>query len=140
LLPGQVVLHVTPDPLDGVQLRTVGREPYSLHVGRLSNPLSGMGPTGIQEQAMQTVGKRLRQGVDDTLEGVGVQIGPLQEKPLARGRSSGAIDVEPVESMLDQSHGLDPRGRQSTAAHGQEAHTTRQGFLCDWGAGPRSWP
>jgi hypothetical protein len=83
-----------------------------------------MGPAVIQEQDIEAVGERLREGVDEELERVGVQIGQFQEKPVACGRGDGTVDGEPFESVLDQPHGLDPRGGQSAAAHGQEAHPT----------------
>jgi hypothetical protein len=123
LLPGQVDLHVTPDPLNRVQLGTVGWEPYGLHMCRPSNPLSRMGATVIQEQEIEAVGKGLRQGVDEELKGVGIQIRQLQEQPLARGRGDGAVDVEPFKGLLDRPHGLNPAGRQPSAAHGESPHT-----------------
>ena len=47
LRPRSVVLHVAPDPLDGVELGAGGWEPYGLHVCRPSNPWRRMGSTVI---------------------------------------------------------------------------------------------
>jgi hypothetical protein len=124
LEPGQLVLHVTPDPRNGVQLWAVRREPYRLHIGRPAQALRGVGAAVIQEQAVAAVGERVGEGVHNDLERVGIQVGKLQKAALARGWSHGPIDVEPREGVLDQPHGLDATGGEPPSAHGQHAQAT----------------
>lgn len=62
----------------------------------------------------------LREGVHEQLEHVGVQIGELQEEPLACRRLHGAKDIEPLEDMLDRPHRLHAASREAPAADGQQ--------------------
>jgi hypothetical protein len=43
LLPGHLVLQVTPDPLNGVQFRAIGRQEPHAHVRREGEPRGRMG-------------------------------------------------------------------------------------------------
>jgi hypothetical protein len=121
LLPGHVVLQVTPDPLDGVQFRTIGGQEHQAHVRREMEPLGRMGPAVVQHEEIQAVREGLREGVDEELEHLGVQVRPLQEEPVTRGGLHGAIDVEPLEKVLDGAYRLYTLGREAPPADGQEA-------------------
>jgi hypothetical protein len=57
--------------------------------------------TIVQQEDIQAVGKGLREGLDEELEHLGVQIGQLQKEPVSCGWFHGAIDIEPLEGMLD---------------------------------------
>jgi hypothetical protein len=80
-----------------------------------------MGATVIQEQDVQAVGKGPRQVLNEELVMLRIEIRQLQEKPLVRGQGDGTRNVESFERVLDQPHGVDLTGRQSSAAHGQSA-------------------
>ena len=101
LLPGHLILQVTPDPLNGVQCRAIGRQEHQAHVRREDEPLGRMGPAVVQQEDIQGIGEDLREGVDEELEHLGVQIGQLQKEPLTCGGLHSAIDVEPLEDTLD---------------------------------------
>jgi hypothetical protein len=92
-LPGHVVFEGTPDPLQRVQFRAIGRQEHQAPVRREGEPRGRMGPTVVQHEEVQAVGEGLREGVDEALEPLGVQRGPLQKEPLTRGRLHRAIDV-----------------------------------------------
>jgi hypothetical protein len=47
LEPGERIFEVTPDPLNGVQLGTIGRQDYQTHVFRRGEPRGCMRPTVI---------------------------------------------------------------------------------------------
>jgi hypothetical protein len=83
--------------------------------------LGGKGAAVIQEQEVEAVGKGVGERLDADWEGVGIQIRELQEEALARGWGHGPIDVEPLEGVLDQSHGLDATGGESPPADRQQA-------------------
>jgi hypothetical protein len=53
------------------------------------------------------------------LEALGVQIRQLQEKALARGRLDRAIDIEPLEDMLERANGLYTTRGEAPAPDGQ---------------------
>jgi hypothetical protein len=57
----------------------------------------------------------LCEGVDKELEALGIQIRQFQEEPIARRRLDGAIDIEPLEDVLDYPDGLHPTRRQTAA-------------------------
>jgi hypothetical protein len=121
LLPGHVVLQGTPDPLNGVQFRTIGGQEHQAHVRREMEPLGRMGPAVVQHEDIQTVREGLRKGVDEELEHLGVQVRQLQKEPVTRGGLHGAIDVEPLEKVLDRAYRLYPLGREAPPADGEEA-------------------
>ena len=101
LEPGERIFEVTPDPLNRVQLGTIGRQEYQVHVFRQGEPLGCMRPAVIQEQEIQAVAEGLREDVDEELEHPCVQIRQFHEEPVTRGRPHGPIDIEPFEDMLD---------------------------------------
>jgi len=63
----------------------------------------------------------LREGVDEELDHLGVQRGPLQKAPVTRGGLHRAIDVEPRKDMLDEANRLHTPGGEATPSDGQEA-------------------
>jgi len=85
--------------------------------------LGGVGAAVIQAPEVQAVGNGWREGVHDALDHVGMQRGECREEALARGWGHGAIDIEPVEGVLDGPEGLDPLGYEWPSAHGQSAQT-----------------
>jgi hypothetical protein len=121
LEPRQRIFEVAPDPLDGVQLGTVGEQAHETHVSREQEPLSGMRATIVEEQEIQAVRESCREGVDEDLEAFRVQIGPFKEEPLAGGGLHGAIDIEPRKDVLDCANGLNAMSGEAPAADRQEA-------------------
>jgi hypothetical protein len=75
----------------------------------------------VQEQEIQAVREGRREGVDEQLKALGVQIGQFQEEPFTGGGLYGAIDIEPLKDVLDCANGLDALGCEAPAADGQEA-------------------
>jgi hypothetical protein len=100
-LPGRLVLQVAPDPLNRGQLRTIRRHEEQPDVRRQEEPLGRLGPTIVQPEAMQAVGEGLREGIDEELEHRGIQRGQLQREPVSCGGFHGAIDIAPLEGLLD---------------------------------------
>jgi hypothetical protein len=121
LEPGERVFAISPDPLNGVQLRTIGRQEDEAHVGREGELSGGMRAAVVEEQEMQAVREGCREGVGEQLKALGIQIGQFQEEALAGGGLYGAIDIEPRKDVLDGADGLDAVGREAPAADGQEA-------------------
>jgi hypothetical protein len=119
--PGERIFEVTPDPLNGVQLRTIGRQEHEAHVGREGEPLGGMGPAVIQEQEIEAVREGLGEGVQEDLEALCVEIRQLQEEPVARRRLHGAVNIPPLENMLDRANRLHAARGEASTADGQEA-------------------
>jgi hypothetical protein len=117
--PGHGVLQVTPDPRHRGQCRAIGRQGHQAHGRRADARLGRRGPTGVQQEEMQAVGKGLGEGVYEQLKHVGIQRGELQEEALARGRGHGAVDREPFKGVLEHPDGLDPMGCESPSAHRQ---------------------
>ena len=117
--PRQRIFEVAPNALHRVQLRTIRRQEHQAHVGWEGQGLGGMRPTVVQEQQIQALREGLRKGLDEELEALGVQIRQLQEKALARGRLDRAIDIEPLEDMLDRADGLDTTRGEAPAPDGQ---------------------
>jgi hypothetical protein len=122
--PGERVFEVSPDPLNRVQLRTIGRQEHEAHVGREGEPLGGVGPAVVQEQEIQAVREDLGEGIQEELEALRVEIRQLQEEPIARGRLDRPIDIEPLEDMLDAPDGLHAARGEAPAADRQEAEAT----------------
>jgi hypothetical protein len=116
LEPRQRVFEVAPDPLDRVQLGTIRWQEHETHVGRERQLLARVRPAVVQEQAIQAVREGLGEGVHKELEALGIQIGQLEEKPIARCRLDSAIDIEPLKDVLDCPDGLHPTRRQTAAA------------------------
>jgi hypothetical protein len=136
LLPGQVVFHVGPHPLDRVQLRTVGREEHEAHIRWEGKPLGRMGSTVVQEQDVEAVRKRLSEGIHKELEGGGIQRGQLQQEAFTGARRHGPIDVERLKNVLDRANRVDAAGREPPSPDRQQAeaafvlagHTHRGAF------------
>jgi hypothetical protein len=114
--PRQRIVEVAPDPLDRVQLRTVGGQAHETHVRREQEPRRGRRATIVEAQEIQAVRESRREGVDEALEAFGVQIGQFQEEPLAGGGLHGAIDIEPLKDVLDGTKRLDAVSREAPAA------------------------
>jgi hypothetical protein len=137
LLPGQVVFHVAPHPLDRVQLRTVGREEHEAHIRWEGKPLGSMGSTVVQEQDVEAVRKRLSEGIHKELESGGLQRGQLQQEAFTGARRHGPIDVERLKNVLDHANRLDTAGREPLSPDRQQAkvafvlaeHAHRAGIL-----------
>jgi hypothetical protein len=121
LLAGHVVLEVTPDLLDRLQRRAIGRQAHQAPVRREPEQSGRLGPSVVQQEAIQAVGEGLYEGVDDERAQLGVQLGPRQREPVARGGLDGALDVEPRQAMLDEAHRLRAPGGEAPPSDGQEA-------------------
>jgi len=121
LAPCERVFEVAPDPFNGVELRTIGWQEHESHIFRESQALGNMRPTVVEQEEMQAVRKGLRKALEEELEHVGVQIRQLEEEVLACGRLDGAIDIEPLEAVLDRPNRLYPAGGEPPPADGQEA-------------------
>jgi hypothetical protein len=120
LEPRERVFEVSPDPLYWVQLWTIGWQEYEAHVGREGEPLGGMGPAVIQEQEIEAVREGLGEGVQEDLEALCVEIRQLQEEPVARRRLHGAVNIPPLENMLDRANRLHAARGEASTADGQE--------------------
>jgi hypothetical protein len=121
LQPGHVVLQVAPDSLDRVQLGAIRWQEEETDVLREGELGGGVRRTVVQQEAIEAVGEGVREGIDEELEHLGVQIRQLSEEPLTCRRLHGAIDLEPLEDMLDRSHRLHPTRGEAPAADGEEA-------------------
>jgi hypothetical protein len=75
LEPRQRIFAVAPNPLDRVQLGTVGGQEHETHVSREDEPRSGMRATIVEEPEMQAVRESRREGVDEDLQAFRVQRG-----------------------------------------------------------------
>jgi hypothetical protein len=145
LLPGQVILQVTLDPRDGMELWAGGRSPSGPHIVGPLQARRGVGATGIHAAERDAMRKRRRERVDDEREPRRIPSGPLQDKPLARGRGHGAGDVEPVKGVLDPPYRVDLAGGQPSATHRPSPdatvvlapHTHRAGMRRWHGAPPQ---
>jgi hypothetical protein len=93
----QCVFEVAPDSLNWIQLGTLGWQEHEAHVGREREPLGGMHAIIVQEQEIQAVREGHREGADEDLKALGVQIRQLQKEALPADRLHGAIDIEPLE-------------------------------------------
>jgi hypothetical protein len=80
-----------------------------------------MRATVVEKQEIQAIREGLREGVDEEVKALGVEIGQFEEKALPGGGCHRAIDVEPLEDMLHRPDGLHPTGRETAAPNGQEA-------------------
>jgi hypothetical protein len=101
LRPGQVTFEIAPDPRTGIQLWAIRWQPHGAHMVRPLEPLGGVGATVIQEEEVQTLGACPSARLDAEREGLGVQIGPLQQEALSRGGRHGAVHVEPGKDVPD---------------------------------------
>jgi hypothetical protein len=124
LEPRQRVFEVAPDPLNRVQLGAVGGQEHEAHVSREQEPLSGMRPTIVEEQEIQAVRESRREGGNEDLEAFRVQIRQFQEEPLTGRGRHGAIDIAPLEDVLDRSHRLHAIRREAPPADRQQAEAT----------------
>jgi hypothetical protein len=121
LEPRERVFEVAPDAFNGAQLGTVWGQEHQADVRGGAELLGCMRATVVQEQEIQAVGEGLREGVDEELKAVSVQIRQLEEEARARGRLDRAIDVEPLKDMLHRADGLYPPGGETAAADSQQA-------------------
>jgi len=124
LPPGHVVLQGAPDPLDRVQLRAIWGQEEQTHVLREGELGGRVRVTVVQQEDIEAVRESVREGVDEELEHRGVQIRQLEEEPVTRRRLHGAIDIEPLEDMLDRANRLHPTRGEASAADREEAEAT----------------
>ena len=80
-----------------------------------------MGAAVIEEQDVEAVGKCVGERIDEELQGVGIQIRELQEEARPRRGRHGAIDVEPLEAVVDRANGLHPASGEAPPADRQQA-------------------
>jgi hypothetical protein len=120
LEPDERIFEATPDPLNRVQLGTRGRQEYQAYVFRQGEPLGCRRPAVIPEQEMQAVAEGLREGVDEELKHLGIQIGQFQEEPVTRVGPHGPVDGESLEDVLDRPDGLHPSGGETPSADGEQ--------------------
>lgn len=116
LEPGERVFEVSLDPLNRVQLWTIGRQEHEAHIRWEGEPLGCMRHTIVQLQEIQAVREGLGKGVDEELEVVRVRVRQCQEVALARRGRQGTIDVEPCEDVLDRANGLHATGGETASA------------------------
>jgi hypothetical protein len=121
--PRHIILEVTPDPFDGIELWAIRWQEHEVHVVRQGEPLGRMCPAIVHEKDIQAVSEGLGEGVDEELEHVRVEIRQFQEEALARRRLHGAVDVEPFEDMLHCANRLHATRGKAPPADGQEAET-----------------
>ena len=95
LQPREVILEVTPDPRNGVQLWTVGWQPYAADVLRPPHVLRRVCTAMSRPQDVQAGGERVTEGIQTELKGVGVQRRELQQEAFARRGGHRPIDVAP---------------------------------------------
>lgn len=119
--PGQRILEVPPNPFNGVELWTIRWQEHQAHVRGENQALGSMGPAVIEEQEIETRGKRLCKRVNEELKHRRIQIRQFQEEPVAGYRFHGAIDVEPFEDVLDGTDRLYAPRCEAPAANRQEA-------------------
>ncbi len=89
--------QIQPDPLDGVQFRTVGRERDQGDVAR-DVGLSELVPAGAVEHddGVDIVGEGLGEGIEEQPGGAGGDLRQDQREVVAGGRPDGAEDVGPL--------------------------------------------
>ncbi len=75
-----------------------------------------MCPTVVQWENDGAVGKGLGEGIEEELEGLGIQIRQFKEESSARRRLHGTIDIQPLEDMLDRSNGHHPTRDEAPTA------------------------
>jgi hypothetical protein len=121
LAPGQRVFPVAPDPLNGVQLRAIGRQEYEADVFRDGELRGRVGAPMLQQQEIQAVRTGLRAPVDENLAIRRVEIRQFQEEAVARGRLHRPIHRAPLEDLLDGANRLHATGGEAPAADRQEA-------------------
>jgi hypothetical protein len=124
LQPGHVGLQVVPASLDRVQLVAIRGQEEQTDVLRGGELGGGGRPTVVQHEDLEAVGEGVREGVDEELEHLGVQIRRLEAEPVTRRWLHGAIDIEPLEDMLDRSN-IAPGNDESVGK--QRSGKTRQG-------------
>jgi hypothetical protein len=121
LQPGHVVLQVPPDPLDRVQLGAIPGQEEQMYVLQEGELGGGVRPTIVQQKDIEAIREGVREGLDEELEHLGVQIRQLEEEPVPRRRLRGARDREPLKDMLDRSNRLHPTRGEAPAVDGEEA-------------------
>jgi hypothetical protein len=84
----------------------------------------GMRPTVVQQENDQAIRKGLREGIDEKLAHLGVQIRPLQAEPSARHCLHGAIPIALLEDMRHWPDGLHATRGEASAANRQQVETT----------------
>gem|GEM_PF-1574388 len=124
LQPGHVGLQVVPAPLDRIQLGAIRGQEEQTDVLREGELGGGGHPTVVQYEDLEAVGEGVRERVDEELEHLGVQIRRLEAEPVTRRWLHGAIDIEPLEDMLDRSN-IAPSNDESAGK--QRSGKTRQG-------------
>jgi hypothetical protein len=119
--PRQIILEVASTPFNGVELGAIRWQAHEVSVVRQGEPLGGMGPTMVHEEAMQAVSEGLGEGSAAALEQVGMERRQFPEEARARGGCHGAIDGAPVEDVWHRANGLHPTRGEAPPADGQEA-------------------
>jgi hypothetical protein len=74
LLPGHRISEITPDPLNSVELGTVGWQPHTADIFRLAGSLQGVSTAAIQEQDRQAVRERRGEHIEGDLAHICVSI------------------------------------------------------------------
>src|SRR5919108_6428273 len=78
--PGHRILEVPPNPFNGVELWTIGRQEHQAHICREAKSLGSMGPAVIEEQEIETRGESLCTRVSEELKHRRIQIRQFQKE------------------------------------------------------------
>ena len=85
-------------------------------------PLGRVCAAVLAAQEVEAVGKRVGERVDTDVEGLGLELGPVQNAAFAGGWGHRPLDVEPRAGVVAQAHRLDAT-RGEPAAADREAAT-----------------
>jgi hypothetical protein len=66
--PGQTSLDVAPDPCTGAEFWAIRWQAHQVPVVRQGEPLGRLGPTMVQQEAVEAVSEGLGEGIEEELE------------------------------------------------------------------------
>ena len=98
--PGHRIFQVLPDALNRLEFWALRRSAHQAHVRRNGKRLGRMRPTVVQPQEIQARREGLREGLDEELAHLRIEIRQFQEEPVAGRRLHGARDVGPLFILI----------------------------------------
>jgi hypothetical protein len=120
----QPVFQISPQALDRIEFRRVGRKEQQAQIGRRSQGVSFVKGPIIEEEEMEASGIGGRKVVEEQLKALRIESGQFEKETLAAEGFYSPVHVETLEAIGGGHHRLNPARGQAATQNRQEPTAT----------------
>ncbi len=119
LLPGDLIFHVAPEPLDRIEFWAIGWQQHESDIVWDGQSFGGMRTAIVEDENVQAVRISLGEGVEEDLKVGTVAAREAEKKVVTRRWRDGTIHIEALKGVLHRANRLHASRRQAAAADRQ---------------------